>query len=177
MDAAVTAAQQAFPAWSALPASRRGRYLYQLADAIQARQTEFALAESRDTGKPLSLAGSLDIPRAIANLRFFASAGEQFASESHHGPGSLNYTVRQPLGAVATISPWNLPLYLFTLKIAPALAAGNTVVAKPSEVTPATAAMLGDLTRQLDWPRGAQHHPRPGPRPARHWSGTRRSRR
>lgn len=110
VDAAVTAAQQAFPAWSGLPASRRGRYLYQLADAIEARQAEFAQAESRDTGKPLSLAGSLDIPRAVANLRFFASAGEQFASESHHGPGSLNYTLRQPLGAVAAISPWNLSL-------------------------------------------------------------------
>ena len=154
VDAAVAAAQAAFPAWAELPASERGRCLYRLADAIEARLEEFALAESRDTGKPLQLARTLDIPRAIANLRFFASAGEQFASESHHGPGSLNYTLRQPLGVVGTISPWNLPLYLFTWKIAPALAAGNTVVAKPSEVTPTTAFMLGELTQALAWPAG-----------------------
>jgi aminomuconate-semialdehyde/2-hydroxymuconate-6-semialdehyde dehydrogenase len=155
VSAAIGAARDAFPAWSALAPEQRGRHLRQLADAIEARLEDFARAESRDSGKPLHLAKSLDIPRAVANLRFFASAGEQFASESHHDHGRLNYTLRQPLGAVAAISPWNLPLYLFTWKIAPALAAGNTVVAKPSEVTPLTAFMLGELTRALGWPPGA----------------------
>lgn len=154
VDAAVAAAQAAFPSWSALAPDRRGALLRGLADAVEARLDEFAGAESLDTGKPLALARRLDIPRAIANLRFFASAAEQFASESHHGQAGLNYTLRQPLGAVAAISPWNLPLYLFTWKIAPALAAGNTVVGKPSEVTPLTAALLGELTRALGWPPG-----------------------
>lgn len=154
VDAAVAAAQAAFPDWSALPPDRRGALLRALADGIEARLDDFAQAESLDTGKPLALARRMDIPRAIANLRFFASAGEQFASESHHGQAGLNYTLRQPLGPVAAISPWNLPLYLFTWKIAPALAAGNTVVGKPSEVTPLTAFLLGELTRTLDWPPG-----------------------
>ncbi|MBX3725541.1 MAG: aldehyde dehydrogenase [Xanthomonadales bacterium] len=154
VDAAVAAAQAAFPSWAALAPDQRGALLRSLADAIEARLDAFAQAESLDTGKPLALARRLDIPRAIANLRFFASAGEQFASESHHGQAGLNYTLRQPLGAVAAISPWNLPLYLFTWKVAPALAAGNTVVGKPSEVTPLTAFMLGELTRALGWPPG-----------------------
>lgn len=154
VDAAVMAARNAFASWSALSPERRAEHLRMLADAIEARLDEFAQAESRDSGKPLRLARELDIPRAIANLRFFASAGEQFASESHHGHAGLNYTLRRPLGAVAGISPWNLPLYLFTWKIAPALAAGNTVVGKPSEVTPLTAFMLGELTRDLGWPPG-----------------------
>jgi aminomuconate-semialdehyde/2-hydroxymuconate-6-semialdehyde dehydrogenase len=152
--AAVAAAGSAFPAWSALGPDRRGAHLRAQADAIERRLEDFAAAESLDTGKPLALARRLDIPRAIANLRFFASAGEQFASESHHGQAGLNYTLRAPLGAVAGITPWNLPLYLFTWKIAPALAAGNTVVGKPSEVTPLTAAMLGELTVELGWPPG-----------------------
>jgi aminomuconate-semialdehyde/2-hydroxymuconate-6-semialdehyde dehydrogenase len=125
-----------------------------LADALQARLDVFAAAESRDGGKPLKLARDVEIPRAISNLRFFAHAATQFASESHHGQAGLNYTLRQPLGVVGTISPWNLPLYLFTWKIAPALAAGNTVVAKPSEVTPATAAMLGELAAEIGFPKG-----------------------
>lgn len=154
VSAAVDAATTAFPAWAALAPEQRGRHLRALADAIEDRLDAFADAESRDTGKPLRLARTLDIPRAVANLRFFAGAGEHFASESHHDHGRLNYTLRQPLGAVAAVSPWNLPLYLFTWKIAPALAAGNTVVGKPSEVTPLTAHMLGDLTRELGWPPG-----------------------
>ncbi len=154
VDSAVVAAEKAFPAWSGLRPEQRGAHLRHLADAIERRLEDFALAESRDSGKPLALARTLDIPRAIANLRFFASAAEQFASESHHGIDELNYTLRQPLGAVAAISPWNLPLYLFTWKIAPALAIGNTVVAKPSEVTPMTAWLLGGVTRELGWPPG-----------------------
>ena len=154
VDAAVRAAQAAFPAWSALPASERARWLQRLADALEARLEDFAQAESRDAGKPLALARDVEIPRAVSNLRFFAAAALQFASESHQGEAGLNVTLRQPLGVVGCISPWNLPLYLFTWKIAPALAAGNTVVAKPSEVTPLTAWMLGELTREIGFPPG-----------------------
>ncbi|MFC3816102.1 aldehyde dehydrogenase [Lysobacter sp. GCM10012299] len=154
VDAAIAAADAAFPAWSALPNSERARWLEKLADALEAKLDDFAHAESRDGGKPIGLARDAEIPRAISNLRFFAHAATQFASESHHGQAGLNYTLRQPLGVVATISPWNLPLYLFTWKIAPALAAGNTVVAKPSEVTPLTATMLGELAAQIGFPKG-----------------------
>lgn len=151
---AIAAAQAAFPAWSALPSTERARWLERLADGVEARLDEFAHAEALDGGKPFALARDAEIPRAIANLRFFAHAATQFASESHHGQAGLNYTLRQPLGAVATISPWNLPLYLFTWKIAPALAAGNTVVAKPSEITPASATMLGRVANDIGFPAG-----------------------
>ncbi|RDZ28428.1 aldehyde dehydrogenase [Lysobacter silvisoli] len=154
VDAAIAAAQRAFPAWSALPHSERARWLEKLADALEARLEDFARAESRDAGKPIRLAREAEIPRAVSNLRFFAHAATQFASESHHGQAGLNYTLRSPLGVVATISPWNLPLYLFTWKIAPALAAGNTVVAKPSEVTPATATLLCELAAEIGFPPG-----------------------
>ncbi|ALN61977.1 aldehyde dehydrogenase family 8 member A1 [Lysobacter antibioticus] len=154
VELAVAAAQAAFPAWSALPHSERARWLEALASALETRLEDFAQAESRDAGKPIRLAREAEIPRAVSNLRFFAHAATQFASESHHGQAGLNYTLRAPLGVVATISPWNLPLYLFTWKIAPALAAGNTVVAKPSEVTPATASLLGELAAQIGFPRG-----------------------
>ncbi len=154
VKAAVAAAQAAFPAWSSLPNSQRARWLERLADALEARIEEFARAESLDGGKPYRLAFDAEIPRAVSNLRFFAHAATQFASESHHGEAGLNYTLRQPLGVVATISPWNLPLYLFSWKIAPALAAGNTVVAKPSEVTPLTATMLGELAVEIGFPAG-----------------------
>lgn len=154
VEAAVTAAERAFPAWSSLPNSERARWLERLADALEAKLDDFAHAESRDGGKPIKLAREIEIPRAIANLRFFAHAATQFGSESHHGQAGLNYTLRQPLGVVGTISPWNLPLYLLTWKIAPALAAGNTVVAKPSEVTPQTATMLGKLAAGIGFPKG-----------------------
>ncbi|QWF14807.1 aldehyde dehydrogenase [Lysobacter capsici] len=154
VEAAVAAAQAAFPAWSGLPNSERAHWLERLASAVEANLDAFAQAESRDGGKPIALARSAEIPRAVANLRFFAQAATQFASESHHGQAGLNYTLRAPLGVVAAISPWNLPLYLFTWKIAPALAAGNTVVAKPSEITPATATMLGELAARIGFPRG-----------------------
>ncbi|MFC0679288.1 aldehyde dehydrogenase [Lysobacter korlensis] len=151
---ATSAAQGAFPGWSALPNSERSRWLERLADGIERRLEDFVHAESRDAGKPMKLAREVEIPRAISNLRFFAHAATQFASESHHGQAGLNYTLRDPLGVVATISPWNLPLYLLTWKIAPALAAGNAVVAKPSEVTPATATMLGEVAAEIGLPRG-----------------------
>ena len=151
---AVAAAEAAFPAWSALANSERAQWLEKLASALEAKLDDFAHAESRDGGKPIKLAREVEIPRAVSNLRFFAHAATQFASESHHGQAGLNYTLRQPLGVVATISPWNLPLYLFTWKIGPALAAGNTVVAKPSEITPLTATMLGELAAQIGFPKG-----------------------
>lgn len=154
IDAAVAAARHAFPHWSQLPNDQRARWLNRLADGLEARSEAFAQAESRDAGKPLALAREIEIPRAVSNLRFFAAAAMQFGSESHHGQAGLNYTLRQPLGAVGCISPWNLPLYLLTWKIAPALAAGNCVIAKPSEVTPVTAWMLGELAREIGFPAG-----------------------
>lgn len=154
VDAAVSAARKAFPHWSALTNDARAQWLETLADALEERIEAFAQAESRDTGKPITLTREVEIPRAVANLRFFARAATQFASESHHGQAGLNYTLRQPLGVVATISPWNLPLYLLTWKIAPALAAGNTVVAKPSEVTPLSATLLAKLMAKIGFPAG-----------------------
>ena len=154
VDDAVAAASAAAPGWAALPNDVRARWLEKLADALEARAELFAQAESRDAGKPIRLAREIEIPRAVANLRFFAHAATQFASESHHGQAGLNYTLRLPLGVVGTISPWNLPLYLLTWKIAPALAAGNAVVAKPSEVTPLTATMLGELATEIGLPPG-----------------------
>lgn len=151
---AVDAAADAFPAWSALPSSERAAWLEKLAAALESRREDFAQAECRDGGKPIRLARAIEVPRAIANLRFFAHAATQFASESHHGQAGLNYTLRPPLGVVAAIAPWNLPLYLLTWKIAPALAAGNTVVAKPSEITPLAATMLGELAADIGLPPG-----------------------
>ncbi|WP_313912973.1 aldehyde dehydrogenase [Tahibacter sp.] len=152
---AAEAAQRAFPAWSRLPAGERAQLLNRLADAIEQQQETFALAESRDSGKPLQLARSVDIPRAVSNLRFFAAAITQWSSEAHAMEDrALNYTLRQPLGTVACISPWNLPLYLFTWKIAPALATGNCVLAKPSEVTPLTAWMLAQASIDVGFPPG-----------------------
>jgi len=155
VDAAVAAAQRASAAWAATPAETRARLLNRLADLVERDLEPLARLESRDSGKPVKLARELDIPRAVANLRFFAAAITQWAGESHAtDTRTLNYTLRQPLGVVACISPWNLPLYLFTWKIAPALAAGNAVVAKPSEVTPCTAARLGELSIEAGFPPG-----------------------
>lgn len=154
VDRAVAAAADAFPHWSALPNTERAAWLEKLATALDDRLEDFAAAECRDGGKPIRLARGIEVPRAVSNLRFFAHAATQFASESHHGQAGLNYTLRPPLGVVAAITPWNLPLYLLTWKIAPALAAGNTVVAKPSEVTPLSATMLGELATSIGFPAG-----------------------
>jgi aminomuconate-semialdehyde/2-hydroxymuconate-6-semialdehyde dehydrogenase len=154
VDAAITAAARAFPAWCVTPADERARLLHAIADGIAARVEEFAIAESRDTGKPLTLARNMDVARSIANCRFFAAAAIQFASESHVSDAAVNYTLRNPHGVVACISPWNLPLLLFTWKVAPALAAGNCVVAKPSELTPATATMFAEVTAAAGLPPG-----------------------
>ncbi len=154
VDAAVAAARRAFPAWSALSADERAGYLHRIADLIHERLDAFVEAESRDSGKPVVLARTLDIPRAMMNLRFFAAATVQVVSESHAAHDAINYTLRQPLGVVGCISPWNLPLYLFTWKIAPALAAGNTVVAKPSEITPLTATLFAQVCIDAGLPAG-----------------------
>jgi aminomuconate-semialdehyde/2-hydroxymuconate-6-semialdehyde dehydrogenase len=157
--AAVSGAQRATGLWATTPVEQRARAMQRLADLIEARLDEFAALESRDSGKPVALARSVDIPRAVSNLRYFAAAVSAWGSESHAMVAgdqhhAINYTLRQPLGVVGCISPWNLPLYLFTWKIAPALAAGNTVVAKPSEVTPCTAALLGELSIEAGFPPG-----------------------
>ncbi len=153
---AYEAAEKAFPEWSNTTIEKRSRILLKIADLIDENLIKLAEAEAKDNGKPLSLALAIDIPRASANFRFFANAITQFASEAHESVGlnSMNFTLRQPLGVVGCISPWNLPLYLFTWKIAPAIAAGNTVVAKPSEVTPMTAYLLGDILTEAGLPKG-----------------------
>jgi aminomuconate-semialdehyde/2-hydroxymuconate-6-semialdehyde dehydrogenase len=155
VENAVQAASRAFPAWSGLPAPARAAHLFRIADLIDQNLDRLAEAESTDNGKPISLARTVDIPRASSNFRFFASAVEQFASESHAMAGqAINYTLRKPIGVAGCISPWNLPLYLFTWKIAPALAAGNCAVGKPSEITPMTAYLLSELCAEAELPPG-----------------------
>ena len=155
INAAVTAAKAAFGKWSVMPKQKRSQLLLRLADLIAENADELAMQESRDNGKPLKLAKSVDIPRAEANIRFFATAILHFESESHAmEEQAINYTLREPIGLVGAISPWNLPLYLFTWKIAPALAAGNCVIAKPSEVTPYTAYTLSKLCIEAGLPPG-----------------------
>ena len=154
VEAAVAAAERAAPAWAALPHGERAGHLQRLAEAVAARLDELARGESRDSGKPVALARSVDIPRAVANLRFFAEAITQWPGEAHVDARAINYTLRQPLGVAGCISPWNLPLYLFTWKIAPALAAGNAVVAKPSEITPFSAFRLSELAIECGLPPG-----------------------
>jgi len=153
--AAVAAAERAFPAWSTTPATERSRLLLDVAARIEAELDRFARAECVDTGKPVALARSIEIPRAAANLRFFATAVLHAASESHTlDHRALGYTLRRPRGVVGLISPWNLPLYLLTWKVAPALATGNTAVAKPSELSPATAQLLAETCRAAGLPPG-----------------------
>ena len=152
---AIAAAQKAFPLWSNLTAAERSAHLLRVSKRIEERLDELAAAESKDNGKPVKLATRVDIPRARDNFAFYATAILHDASESHDmGAQGFNYTLRRPIGVVACISPWNLPLYLFTWKIAPALAAGNTVVAKPSEVTPATAYLLSEILDEVGFPAG-----------------------
>jgi aminomuconate-semialdehyde/2-hydroxymuconate-6-semialdehyde dehydrogenase len=152
---AVEAAEIAFPIWSKMGIEERGKIIQALADGIEARMDEFVAAESKDNGKPLTLAAHVDIPRAISNFSFFASAVRHFSNESHYMEGiGFNYTTRKPIGIVGCISPWNLPLYLFSWKIAPALVTGNCVIAKPSEVTPYTAYLLSQVCIEAGLPAG-----------------------
>ena len=155
VDRAVAIASEAFPVWSGASVHDRAAVLHGMADAIDANRDELANLESRDQGKPLSLARDLEIPRAAANLRFFADAIRQEKGDFFDlGAQGINYTLRRPRGVAGCISPWNLPLYLFTWKIAPALATGNTVVAKPSEVTPLSAHRFSELAAEAGMPPG-----------------------
>ena len=152
---AVSSAKDAFVPWSGLSFSERANYIMAIADEIEAQSDTSSEVESRDTGKPLSLARSLDIPRSIYNFKFFAEHVKDFKFKWElQNDVSTNYIQRMPLGVVCCISPWNLPLYPFTWKIAPALVSGNTVVAKPSEVAPSTAHMLGDICTRVGLPPG-----------------------
>jgi aminomuconate-semialdehyde/2-hydroxymuconate-6-semialdehyde dehydrogenase len=152
---AIESAKNAFPSWSKLKNSERSQWLEKIANEIHNQLDELALAESIDNGKPLKLAKAVDIPRARDNFKFYATAIQHYASESHHtSEGMINFTLRKPVGVAACISPWNLPLYLFSWKIAPALAAGNTVVAKPSEITPMTAYLLSEICQEIGLPAG-----------------------
>jgi aminomuconate-semialdehyde/2-hydroxymuconate-6-semialdehyde dehydrogenase len=155
VNAAVAAAEKAFSSWSITGTEERFKILNKIAELIDENAEILAVAETNDNGKPLWLSKKVDIPRASANFRFFATGIMHFAAESHHmEEKAVNYTLRQPIGIVACISPWNLPLYLFTWKIAPALAAGNCVIAKPSEVTPVTAFLLSKICREAGLPAG-----------------------
>jgi aminomuconate-semialdehyde/2-hydroxymuconate-6-semialdehyde dehydrogenase len=154
LDDAVNAARMAFAGWRDTAAAQRAAMLTRLADLIEQRLEDFVRAECIDTGKPIWLCRTIDIPRSIANLRAFAGAALAFAGQSFRNDFSQSYTLRQPIGVVATISPWNLPLLLLTWKLAPALASGNCVIAKPSEVTPMTAYLLSQLINEAGFPPG-----------------------
>ncbi len=156
VEHAYAAAAAAFPSWSQTTLAARSKILTKIATGIKEQLATLAAVESKDNGKPLSLATTIDIPRASANFQYFANAITQFGSEAHESIGlhAMNYTLRQPIGIVGCISPWNLPLYLFTWKIAPAIAAGNCVVAKPSEITPMTAYVLGEICTAAGLPKG-----------------------
>jgi aminomuconate-semialdehyde/2-hydroxymuconate-6-semialdehyde dehydrogenase len=155
VEAAVTAAKAALDGpWGAMSRTDRADIMDRIADGLEARLDELARLESEDTGKPISLARRIDIPRAVSNFRFFAGAVRHSETPCHQMPGALNYTVRKPLGVVGLITPWNLPLYLLTWKTAPALAMGNTIVAKPSEMTPRTASVLAEITAEAGLPPG-----------------------
>lgn len=155
VDLAVSAAKKAFPIWSKTPKEERSAILLKLADLIEENLDKFAQAESADQGKPVWLAKAVDIPRAAKNFRFYGTGILHFDSKSHDmESNAINYTLKQPIGIAGCISPWNLPLYLFSWKIAPALAAGNCVVAKPSEVTPVTAHLMAELCSEAGFPDG-----------------------
>src|SRR3989441_4865158 len=155
VDLAVTAAEKTYVDWPKKPAAERSKILLRIADLIERDLEKLARAESIDTGKPLSLARSLDIPRAASNFRFFATAILHTESEAHITDGvAFNYTLRQPRGIAGLISPWNLPLYLLSWKIAPAISVGNTAIAKPSELTPMTAFLLCEIVSEAGLPNG-----------------------
>jgi aminomuconate-semialdehyde/2-hydroxymuconate-6-semialdehyde dehydrogenase len=155
IDRAAAAAGEALRGpWGQTSVEDRARLLESIADAIEARADEFAELESRDQGKPKTLAAAVDIPRAVANFRFFAGAIRHDHTDFHPMAGAFNYTLRRPVGVMGLITPWNLPLYLLTWKVAPALAMGNTTVAKPSELTPLTANALASVFDEIGAPKG-----------------------
>ncbi|HNR19192.1 MAG TPA: aldehyde dehydrogenase [Bacteroidia bacterium] len=155
VQVAVDAATAAFPVWSNMPVAKRSDILLKISALIEKNLDKLALAESIDNGKPVSLAKAVDIPRAAANFHFYATGAIHLATEAHAMENTaINYTLRQPIGIAGCISPWNLPLYLFTWKIAPALASGNCVIAKPTEVTPMTSYLLSELCIEAGLPKG-----------------------
>jgi aminomuconate-semialdehyde/2-hydroxymuconate-6-semialdehyde dehydrogenase len=155
VELATEAALKAFPSWSNTPKEERSRIMLKISELIEKNMERLALAESIDNGKPVSLAKMVDIPRAASNFHFYATAVLHYAAESHSMEDTaINYTLRSPVGVAGCISPWNLPLYLFTWKIAPAIASGNCVVAKPSEITPMTAYLLSELCIEAGLPKG-----------------------
>eukprot|EP00128_Syssomonas_multiformis_P003465 Colp12_sorted_trinity150504_noHs@10160 len=154
VNKATAAAKAAFPAWSKLPINERAKYLQAMAAKIEERIDEMAALESADTGKPLWLAKAMDMSRSAANLRFFSEAAPAAGTDSYEMADALNYTQRSPVGVAGLITPWNLPLYLLTWKVAPALIMGNTIVAKPSEFTPQTAHALCEIAQAIGLPKG-----------------------
>ena len=156
VNAAVAAAREAFADWSQRSFTERADLLDAVADRILERHDELVALESRDTGKPVKLAGMVDIPRSVSNFRFFAGAVRHDATDFHamQGQGAINYTLRKPVGVAGLITPWNLPLYLLSWKVAPALAMGNTIVAKPSEMTPMSATILAEIFDEVGAPKG-----------------------
>ena len=160
VDAAVKAARAALKGeWGQMSVVKRVELLYAVADEINRRFDDFLAAELADTGKPRSLASHIDIPRGAANFKVFADIVKNVPTESFQmatpdGGTAVSYGVRSPLGVVAVICPWNLPLLLMTWKVGPALACGNTVIVKPSEETPATATLLGEVMKKVGIPDG-----------------------
>ena len=154
VDAAVAAAKAALPAWSGLSIEARADWLDKIADALEARAEEVATLESLDTGKPISLARAVDAARSVANFRFFANAARAHEAETFEMADATNRVLYKPVGVAGLITPWNLPLYLLSWKVAPALAMGNTIVAKPSEMTPLTASLLAEVLVDVGLPAG-----------------------
>jgi len=154
VELAVSAAQSAQPAWSALTLEQRANWLDRIADALEEKTEDIARTESMDTGKPIELARRIDAARSVNNFRFFASFGRQQAEMTFQMEDAMNYVHRSPIGTVGLITPWNLPLYLLTWKVAPALLMGNTIIAKPSEITPLTANLLAETLLELELPNG-----------------------
>ena len=154
VDAAVDAARAAQPAWAALSHSERAGWLDRIADALEARYEDIAVLESRDTGKPISLARAVDAHRSVSNFRFFAGILREHEEEVFEMTSATNYVVNKPVGVGALITPWNLPLYLLSWKVAPAIGMGNTVVCKPSELTPLTADLMMRVIDEVGLPAG-----------------------
>ena len=154
VELAVKAAQKALPSWADLPRIKRVEWLRKIAKALELRKDDIAMTESMDTGKPISLAKRVDASRSIANFEFFAEHAEKLVDEEYEMADATNYVIRKPVGVVGLITPWNLPLYLLTWKIAPALVMGNTIVAKPSELTPLTANLLCEVLTSIQFPSG-----------------------
>ena len=154
VELAVKAARKALPSWADLPRIKRVEWLRKIAKALELRKDDIALTESMDTGKPISLAKRVDASRSISNFEFFAEHAEKLVDEEYEMADATNYVIRKPVGVVGLITPWNLPLYLLTWKIAPALVMGNTIVAKPSELTPLTANLLCEVLTSIQFPSG-----------------------